>query len=88
MRARDVREALDREGAARFSSLDTPSETSSIDLLRPLREIERDIVRMVVEKYGGNQTEAARARREPDHNLENPQRRAVRVTQRYLASSA
>lgn len=60
MRARDVREALDREGATRFSSLDTPSETSSIDLLRPLREIERDIVRMVVEKYGGNQTEAAR----------------------------
>ena len=79
MRARDVREALDREGAARFSSLDTPSETSSIDLLRPLREIERDIVRMVVEKY---------ARREPNHNLENPQRRAVRVTQRYPASSA
>ena len=60
MRARDVREALDREGATRFSSLDTPSETSSIDLLRPLREIERDIVRMVVEKYGGNQTETAR----------------------------
>lgn len=60
MRAGDVREALDREGTTRFSSLDTPSESSSIDLLRPLREIERDVVRMVVEKYGGNQTEAAR----------------------------
>ena len=60
VQARDVREALDREGTTRFSSLDTPSETSSIDLLRPLREIERDVVRMVVEKYNGNQTEAAR----------------------------
>lgn len=60
IRARDVQEALDREGTTRFSSLDTPSETSSIDLLRPLRAIERDVVRMVIEKYNGNQTEAAR----------------------------
>lgn len=60
VRAGDVREALDREGTTRFSSLDTPSAASSIDLLRPLRAIERDVVRMVVEKYGGNQTEAAR----------------------------
>ena len=60
MRAGHVREALDREGTTRFSSLDTPNESSSIDLLRPLRDIERNVVRMVVEKYGGNQTEAAR----------------------------
>lgn len=60
VRTRDVAEALDREGGVRFSSLDTPNETSSIDLLRPLRDIERDVVRMVVEKYEGNQTEAAR----------------------------
>lgn len=57
--ARDVLEALDREGTTRFSSLDTPSDASSIDLLRPLRDIERDIVRMVVDKYDGNQTKAA-----------------------------
>lgn len=60
IRARDVREALDRDRTTRFSSLDTPSEESSIDLLRPLRDIERDVVRMVVERYGGNQTKAAR----------------------------
>lgn len=57
--ARDVLEALDREGTTRFSSLNTPSDASSIDLLRPLRDIERDIVRMVVDKYDGNQTRAA-----------------------------
>lgn len=61
IQASDVAQALDREGTTRFSSLDTPSETSSIDLLRPMREIERDVVRMVVDKFNGNQTEAAHA---------------------------
>lgn len=55
-----VSNALDRESSTRFSSLSTPEASTSIDLLRPIKEIERDIVRLVVEKYGGNQTEAAR----------------------------
>lgn len=52
--------ALDRESSRRFSTLSTPDDATSIELLRPLRETEREIVRMVVEKYGGNQTEASR----------------------------
>lgn len=55
-----VGDALDRESSARFSSLSTPDDSTSIDLLRPIKEIERDIVRLVVDKYGGNQTEAGR----------------------------
>lgn len=55
-----VREALERGSATRFSSLSTPETSTALDLLRPLKETERDIVRMVVDKLGGNQTEAAR----------------------------
>lgn len=58
--AQNVREALDRTGATRFSSLAAASESTSIDLLRPLKETERQIAQMVVERCGGNQTEAAR----------------------------
>jgi len=60
IRASDVQDALAHVGTARFSSLVSPNEFSSIELLRPMRDIESDIVRMVVEKFGGNQTEAAR----------------------------
>ncbi len=55
-----VREAIDREQASKFSSLSTPDSATSIDLLRPLKETERQIVQIVVDKLGGNQTEAAR----------------------------
>ena len=55
-----AREAIEREQASKFSSLSTPDPATSIDLLRPLKDIERQIVQMVVEKLGGNQTEAAR----------------------------
>ncbi len=55
-----VREAIERERAAKFSSLSTPDSATSIDLLRPLKDTERQIVQMVVDKLGGNQTEAAR----------------------------
>ncbi len=60
IRASDVRDAIARVGAVRFSSLVSPNDSSTIDLLRPLRDTERDIVRMVVDKYDGNQTEASR----------------------------
>ena len=55
-----AREAIERERASKFSSLSTPDSATSIDLLRPLRDTERQIVQMVVDKLGGNQTEAAR----------------------------
>lgn len=55
-----AQEAITRERATKFSSLSTPDASTTIDLLRPLKETERDIVQMVVEKLGGNQTEAAR----------------------------
>ncbi len=55
-----AREALERGSATKFSSLSTPETATALDLLRPLKDTERDIVRMVIEKLGGNQTEAAR----------------------------
>ncbi|MDO4850195.1 MAG: PrpR N-terminal domain-containing protein [Coriobacteriia bacterium] len=55
-----AREAIERERASKFSSLSTPDSATSIDLLRPLKDTERQIVQMVVDKLGGNQTEAAR----------------------------
>lgn len=36
------------------------AETTGIELMRPLREIERDVVRATIERCSGNQTEAAR----------------------------
>ena len=55
-----VRKAIERESVAKFSSLSTPEASTSIDLLRPLKQTEQDIARMVVKKLNGNQTEAAR----------------------------
>ncbi len=55
-----AREAIERNRASKFSSLSTPDSATSIDLLRPLKDTERQIVQMVVDKLGGNQTEAAR----------------------------
>ena len=55
-----VKKAIERESAAKFSSLSTPEASTSIDLLRPLKQTEQDIARMVVKKLNGNQTEAAR----------------------------
>ena len=58
--AQTVREALGREEGTLFSSLATPDASTSIELLRPIKETEREIVQMVVDKLGGNQTEAGR----------------------------
>ncbi|WP_321972906.1 PrpR N-terminal domain-containing protein [Paratractidigestivibacter sp.] len=55
-----VHDALGREQSTLFSSLATPDASTSIELLRPLKDTEREIVQMVVKKLGGNQTEAAR----------------------------
>lgn len=37
-----------------------PSDGGTVELMRPLRDIERDVVRTTIERCGGNQTEAAR----------------------------
>jgi len=58
--ASDMREALDREGATRFASEETPSEETGIDLMRPLADIERDVARLVLASCHGNKTECAR----------------------------
>lgn len=55
----NVREALARERTVRFSSTSTPSEGTTLDLLRPLASIERDIARLVLETCGGNRTRAS-----------------------------
>lgn len=55
----DVQAALEREGAARFSSTISPTEGSTLDLLRPLGEIERDVARLVLASVNGNHTRAA-----------------------------
>ena len=55
-----VREALARERTTRFSSTSTPSEGSTLDLLRPLADIERDVARIVLESCNGNKSRAAK----------------------------
>lgn len=57
--AASVREALGRERTARFSSTSAPSESSTLDLLRPLADIERDVARLVLQSCNGNKTRAA-----------------------------
>lgn len=59
--AADVRDAIDRGRSARFSSLRSPGEDTSLDLLRPLDDIERDIVREVLGRFSGNRTAAAKS---------------------------
>ena len=61
IKATDMRDAIDRGRSARFSSLRSPGEDTSLDLLRPLAEIERDVVRAVLERYAGNKTAAAKS---------------------------
>ena len=46
-------------GQIQFSSTSSPSESSTLDLLRPLEHIERDIARLVLEGCRGNKTRAA-----------------------------
>lgn len=55
-----VREALNRDAAAKFTTTSTPAATSSLDLLKPLSDTEAEIARLVVENYGGNKTAAAK----------------------------
>ncbi len=55
----DVREGIRREDVARFSSTTAAGDDSTIDLLRPLAEIERDVARIVVKSCDGNRTRAA-----------------------------
>lgn len=55
----DVREALTREHAALFGSMASPTADTILDLMRPLEEIDRDVVRAVVNACGGNRTLAA-----------------------------
>ncbi len=59
LHATDVREAFEREGAVHSTSLGGESDATRLDLLRPLKDVERDVVRLVVKRYGGNQTKAA-----------------------------
>lgn len=55
-----IREALDRDAAARYSSSSTPDSSSMLDLLKPLSETTAEIAQLVVESYGGNKTAAAK----------------------------
>ena len=55
----DVRSALARESAVRYSSTATPSDETTLDLMRPLAQTERDIARLVLASSGGNRTRAA-----------------------------
>lgn len=59
--AADVSQALAREQITRFSSTSSPSETSTLDLSRPLDEIERDIAQLVLASCHNNRTQAARS---------------------------
>lgn len=57
--APNVRAALEREEAMRFSSTATPSDSTTLDLLRPLADIERDVAQLVLASCQGNRTRAA-----------------------------
>ncbi|QOY60997.1 sigma-54-dependent transcriptional regulator [Thermophilibacter immobilis] len=59
LRAADVRSAFEREGVVRSASLGSEADAARLDLLRPLKDVERDVVRLVVKRYDGNQTKAA-----------------------------
>lgn len=55
-----VQNALQGSTMLSFGSAQDAVGTGSISLMRPLQDIERDIVRATVERCHGNQTEAAR----------------------------
>lgn len=57
--ADDVRWSFAREKATQYSST-APDESNALDLMRPIKDIERDVVRTVVGRCSGNQTEAAK----------------------------
>lgn len=55
----DVREALNKERTVTAASLHAKNPAKPLDLSRPLREINKEIVAMVLEAQNGNQSKAA-----------------------------
>lgn len=55
----ELHEALAREHVALFSSTASPTADTVLDLMRPLEEIQRDVIRAVVRACRGNRTQAA-----------------------------
>jgi len=59
----DVREALNKERTVTAASLHAKNPAKPLDLSRPLREINKEIVAMVLEAQNGNQSKAAESLR-------------------------
>jgi len=59
----DVREALNKERTVTAASLHAKNPAKPLDLYRPLREINKEIVAMVLEAQNGNQSKAAESLR-------------------------
>ena len=60
IRASDVRGLLALERPPEAGGVETGPAGTSLDLSRPLAQIERDVARVVIERNGGNQSAAAR----------------------------